>query len=60
MGAWSLLIMVGLLLVFLGLFTHWSVMLAGALLPFVPVIAEIVRRRRKKGTFPISERNPPK
>ena len=48
MGPWSLLIMLGLLLVFLGLFTHWSIILLGALLPFVPVVAEIVRRRRRK------------
>ena len=48
MGPWSLLIMLGLLLVFLGLFTHWSIILLGALLPFVPVITEIVRRRRQK------------
>jgi hypothetical protein len=48
MGAWSLLIMLGILLIFVGLFTHWSMILAGALLPFLPVIAEIVRRRRKR------------
>ncbi len=48
MGAWSLLIMLALLVVFIGLFTHWTVMLAGALLPFVPVIAEILRRRRQR------------
>ncbi len=49
MGAWSLLIAVGLGLVFLGLFTHWSIILIGALLPFVPVLMELVRRRRERG-----------
>ena len=47
MGAWSLLIVVGLLIMFVGLFTHWSIILLGALLPFAPVIAEIIRRRRR-------------
>jgi len=46
MGAWSLLISLGLLLVIVGLFTHWSLILAGALLPFLPVLAELRRRRR--------------
>lgn len=46
MGAWSLLLGLGLALVFIGLFTHWSVMVLGALLPFVPVVVELVRRRR--------------
>lgn len=46
MGAWSLLLGLGLALVFVGLFTHWSVMLLGALLPFVPVVLELVKRRR--------------
>lgn len=49
MGAWSLLLAFGLCLVFLGLFTHWSIILIGALLPFVPVILELARRRRIRG-----------
>lgn len=47
MGAWWLLIMTGLLLVFLGLFTHWSIILIGAVLPFVPIALEVIRRRRR-------------
>ena len=43
-----MLITLGLVLVFVGLFTHWSVILLGALLPFAPLIAEILRRRRPK------------
>jgi hypothetical protein len=46
MGAWSFLLALGLLLVFVGLFTHWSILLIGALLPFVPVVSELLRRRR--------------
>ncbi|MCK6370530.1 MAG: hypothetical protein L6Q83_04230 [Gammaproteobacteria bacterium] len=52
MGAWSLLLAAGLCLVFLGLFTHWSISLAGALLPFAPVIAELIRRRRRRHLTP--------
>jgi len=46
-GAWSLLLAVGLCLVFLGLFTHWTVILLGAVLPFVPVVVELARRKRR-------------
>jgi hypothetical protein len=35
-----------LLLVFLGLFIHWTVLLAGAIWPFVPLVRELLRRRR--------------
>lgn len=48
MGAWSLLLGIGLTLVFVGLFTHWSIMLIGALLPFVPVVSELLRRRQRR------------
>lgn len=48
MGAWALLIATGVMLVFLGLFTHWSILLIGALLPFLPVVTELLRRRRKR------------
>jgi hypothetical protein len=48
MGAWSMLLGLGLLLIFTGLFTHWILILIGALLPFLPVVAEL-RRRRQRG-----------
>lgn len=48
MGAWFWLIVVGLLLVMVGLYLHWSLVLAGALLPFVPVVAEWQRRRQAR------------
>jgi hypothetical protein len=47
MGAWSLLLGTGIVLVFIGLYTHWSIMLIGALLPFVPVVSELIKRRRR-------------
>ncbi len=46
MGAWFWLLAVGLFLVLIGLYLHWSIVLLGALLPFVPVTAELIRRRR--------------
>jgi hypothetical protein len=48
MGAWSILLATGLLIAFLGLFTHWSLIVIGALLPVVPVATELVRRRRNR------------
>lgn len=48
MGMWSLLIVVGLTVVFVGLFTHWSIIVLGALLPVLPVVLELRRRRRDR------------
>lgn len=48
MGAWSFLLALGFFLIFLGLFTHWSIILIGALLPFVPLLAELLRRQRAR------------
>ena len=48
MGGWFWLIALGLFLVLVGLYMHWTVVLLGALLPFVPVVAELLRRRRKR------------
>lgn len=48
MGPWLWLIALGLLLVLVGLYIHWTVVLAGALLPFIPVIAELLRRRSRR------------
>ncbi len=47
MGGWFWLLTLGLFLVLIGLYLHWSVVLLGALLPFVPVVAEWLRRRRR-------------
>lgn len=47
MGGWFWLIALGLFLVLIGLYLHWSVILLGALLPFVPILAELLRRRRQ-------------
>lgn len=52
MSGWFWLIALGLFLVLIGLYLHWSVVLLGALLPFVPIVAELLRRRKKKGPDP--------
>ncbi|MEO8223974.1 MAG: hypothetical protein ABI661_04160 [Gammaproteobacteria bacterium] len=39
MGGWFWLIALGLFLVLVGLYLHW---------PFVPVVAEYLRRRRRR------------
>jgi hypothetical protein len=51
MAGWFWLIALGLFLVLTGLYIHWTVVLFGALLPFLPVLAELLRRRRnRRGT----------
>ena len=47
MGGWFWLLALGLFLILAGLYLHWSVVLLGGLLPFVPVVAEWLRRRRR-------------
>ena len=46
MGGWTFLLAIGFGLMFLGLVTHWSLIVVGALVPFVPVIAALWKRRR--------------
>lgn len=48
MTGWFWLITLGLFLVLMGLFIHWTVVVAGALLPLIPVLAELLRRRRRR------------
>lgn len=60
MGAWLWTISLGLFLVLIGLYIHWTVVLAGALLPFLPVVAELQRRRRARLSPPPDDAgNPP-
>lgn len=48
LAGWFWLIALGLFLVLTGLYIHWTVVLFGALLPFLPVLAELLRRRRNR------------
>ena len=47
MGAWYLCLGASLTLIFIGLYTHWIVILCGALLPFVPLVTYVLQRRRQ-------------
>jgi len=46
MGTWYLSLAGSLLLVFVGLYTHWLLVLIGAVLPFLPLLGFLVRRRK--------------
>ena len=48
MGTWYLSLALSLFLILAGLWIHWSVVLAGALLPFIPMLSVIVQRRRRR------------
>lgn len=48
LAGWFWLIALGLFLVLTGLYIHWTVVLVGALLPFLPLLAELLRRRRNR------------
>ena len=45
MGGWYLSLSGCLLLVFIGMYTHWTLIAVGALLPFVPLITYILKQR---------------
>ncbi len=48
MGAWYLSLGGSLMLMLIGLYTHWIVILVGALLPFVPLVSYLLQRNRKE------------
>ena len=48
MGTWYLSLAVSLFLVLIGIYIHWSVVLIGLMLPFVPMISFLLERRRKR------------
>jgi len=45
MGTWYSSLALSFFLVLFGLYTHWIVTLAGALLPFIPLIGMLASRR---------------
>jgi hypothetical protein len=51
-GSWSLVLCLGILLVLVGLVTHWSLIVAGVVLPVWPVVAELLRRRLARRASP--------
>ncbi|MDJ0928849.1 MAG: hypothetical protein QNJ73_14520 [Gammaproteobacteria bacterium] len=46
--SWYASLAVSLLLIMVGLYTHWTVILAGAFLPFVPLVTLLLRSRRER------------
>ena len=48
MGAWYMSLGGSLMLIFIGLYTHWIIILCGALLPFVPLVIHLLQRRRDR------------
>lgn len=48
MGSWSLAVSAAIVLVLVGLFTHWILIVAGVLLPVWPLVSELLRRRRTR------------
>ncbi len=48
MGTWYLSLALSLFLILVGLWIHWSVVLVGALLPFIPMLLVVVQRRRRR------------
>jgi hypothetical protein len=48
MGAWYLVIGASLLLILIGLYTHWTIFLLGAALPFMPLVFFLYKRSRRE------------
>jgi hypothetical protein len=46
LGGWYLSLGGCLMLIFIGLYTHWIVIACGAVLPFVPLVIHLLQRRR--------------
>jgi hypothetical protein len=44
-GTWYLSLAISLFLVLIGLYIHWSVVLLGLLLPFIPMVSFLMMRR---------------
>ena len=52
MGSWFIGWTVALLVVLIGLYTHVSLVILGALIPAFPLVAELLRRRRARRQSP--------
>jgi len=59
MGTWYLSLAISLFLILVGIYIHWSVVLAGLLLPFIPLISILRDRRRRRagGNHPAADTN---
>ena len=48
MGTWYLSLAGCLLLVMIGMYIHWSIVLLGLLLPFLPMVSFLLSRRAER------------
>ena len=48
MGTWYLSLAVSLLFILIGMYIHWSVVLFGVILPFIPMVSIVVSRRAER------------
>ncbi len=48
MGAWYLSLAGSLVLIMIGMYIHWSIVLLGFLLPFLPMVSFLLARRAER------------
>jgi len=48
MGAWYFSLAISLALILIGLYTHWSITLLGAMLPLAAVLLALLKRRIRR------------
>ena len=48
MGTWYLSLVVSLLFILIGMYIHWSVVLVGLILPFIPMVSFVRSRRAQR------------
>jgi Mn2+/Fe2+ NRAMP family transporter len=48
MGTWYLSLAACIFLIFIGMFLHWSIVMLGLILPFVPMTLLVLKRRRER------------
>jgi hypothetical protein len=48
LGTWYLSLAASLLVILIGMYVHWTVVVAGLLLPFVPMVTFVLARRAER------------
>jgi len=56
-GVWFICLSISLCLILIGLYTHWSILLCGILLPFLPIVSELRQLRAKRKNRPSDPRD---
>ncbi len=57
MGTWYLSLVVSLLFILIGLYIHWSVVVFGFILPFIPMVSFVLSRRAERRRVERGESN---